>query len=244
LRAHRPERFGYAPEFVTDFEAGLKADWDIGVPLRTNLALYYSKYKDIQRQVTDTTLTPTVTYVFNAAKAHVTGGEFEFTLLPVTGLEFSGFASMSKARYDTYLDPATTAAGLSDPLRGADLSTQPFQLIPDYQGGLSIKYTLPLSSKVGEVSLRGDASYQSEMWWDPTKAAEDIAHQGGFTLFNVRADWNKIMSTPLDFSVYATNVADKEYQVGGSIIAGVVTAVYGPPRTVGAEFTYHFGGAK
>ena len=244
LRAHRPQRFGYRPEFVTDFEAGLKADWDIGIPLRTNLAVYYSKYKDIQRQVTDTTLTPTVTYVFNAAKAHVTGGEFEFTVIPLKGLEFSGYASMSKARYDEYIDPATTAAGLSDPLRGRDLSSQRFTSIPDYQGGLSIKYTLPLPETIGAVSVRADGTYQSKSWWDPTKAAEDVAEQPAFGLLNVRADWTDVMGIPLDLAVYATNVTDKEYQVGGSVIAGIAAAVYGAPRMIAGEVTYRFGGAK
>jgi iron complex outermembrane receptor protein len=151
---------------------------------------------------------------------------------------------MQKARYDKYIDPSTTAAGLSDPLRGQDLSSQPFQSVPDYQGGLSISYTLPLPSTVGEVSMRGDAFYQSEMWWDTTKAAEGVARQSGYSLLNLRADWKRVMGTALDFGVYATNVADKKYQVGGSVIAGVATAVYGTPRMFGGEFTYHFGAAK
>jgi iron complex outermembrane receptor protein len=244
LRAHRGERFGYDPEFVTDFETGLKADWNGAMPVRTNLALFYSKYKDIQRLVTDTTLTPTVTYIFNAAKAHVTGGELEFTVIPVTGLELSAYVSMAKARYDDYTDPSTTAAGLSDPLRGSDLSSQRFQLIPDYQGGVSLQYTLPLPAAIGEVSLRGDYFRQSEMWWDPTKAAEDATHQPGYGLLNLRADWNNIMGIPLDFGAFVTNAADKEYRTGGAVVAGIVNTTFGPPRMYGAEFTYHFGSSR
>src|SRR3546814_3329468 len=38
------------PEHITDYEAGLKADWHIGgMPVRTNVSAFLAKYKDIRR---------------------------------------------------------------------------------------------------------------------------------------------------------------------------------------------------
>lgn len=39
---------------------------------------------------------------------------------------------------------------------------------------------------------------------------------GGYTLLNVRAEWNGMLGSKLDSAVYASNVTDKEYNTGGS----------------------------
>src|SRR3546814_18884343 len=40
----------YGPEYIRDYEVGIKADWRLaGMPVRTNLSGFYSKYTNIQR---------------------------------------------------------------------------------------------------------------------------------------------------------------------------------------------------
>src|SRR3546814_1122310 len=58
------------PEHITDYEAGLKADWHIGgMPVRTNVSASLAKYKDIQRTTSLIFEGLVVTGNFNAAAA-------------------------------------------------------------------------------------------------------------------------------------------------------------------------------
>ncbi|MFV0643790.1 MAG: TonB-dependent receptor, partial [Sphingomonadaceae bacterium] len=82
----------YRPEIVDDAEIGMKAEWHMGdVFMRTNLAAFYVKYKDIQRQIQDDTTLPVTTVVYNAQKARVKGFELEAMIRPVQWFELSGY---------------------------------------------------------------------------------------------------------------------------------------------------------
>ena len=63
----------FEPETVDDIELGAKVDWSIGgrQALRTNLALFYSDYQDIQRLLTDPNTVPVTTVTTNAGKAEI-----------------------------------------------------------------------------------------------------------------------------------------------------------------------------
>jgi iron complex outermembrane receptor protein len=69
-QTYTPDHSGqtFKPEKVVDFETGVKSDWDLwGRPIRTNLAVFYSNYKNMQRvqngQTTDPVSGAFVSYV-------------------------------------------------------------------------------------------------------------------------------------------------------------------------------------
>src|SRR6202012_5841977 len=60
------------PEYITDYEVGLKSDWRLGgMPMRTNAAVYYAKYTNIQRGGQKIVNGFTFSGVFNAAAATI-----------------------------------------------------------------------------------------------------------------------------------------------------------------------------
>ncbi|HVW67720.1 MAG TPA: TonB-dependent receptor plug domain-containing protein, partial [Steroidobacteraceae bacterium] len=66
----------FNPEFVVDFELGVKSDFDVGgIPLRTNADVYFQRYTDVQVQQFTTSIGSAITQ--NAAAAHLWGGELE-----------------------------------------------------------------------------------------------------------------------------------------------------------------------
>src|SRR5690606_2128919 len=68
----------FAPEEVTEYEIGFKADW-LDSRLRTNIAVFYDEYEDIQRTtifLADGAPTP-VSVVSNAAAGTIQGIEAE-----------------------------------------------------------------------------------------------------------------------------------------------------------------------
>jgi iron complex outermembrane receptor protein len=106
LRIHARPKFAYAPEFATDYEAGIKSDWKLwDMPVRTNLAVYRTKLTDMQVQVSNANTTPVSTYTDNVGKGRVSGYEFEFSLLPTERWEVSGFVSYTNPKVEEYKAP-------------------------------------------------------------------------------------------------------------------------------------------
>ncbi|TNE43485.1 MAG: TonB-dependent receptor, partial [Sphingomonadales bacterium] len=94
----------YDEESVDAFEIGLKADW-FDNALRTNLALFHSKYDDLQRTIIRNlpgSANPQETITDNAASATVQGFELEVTAVPTTGLQLDFAAGYNDASYDEF----------------------------------------------------------------------------------------------------------------------------------------------
>lgn len=88
----------YAPEELTTYEAGIKAQW-LDRALTTNVAVFHSIYKDIQLTVNQT---PT-NFVANAASGKINGVEFEAIMRPAPWLTFNTGVG--------YLDTKYTSVG-------------------------------------------------------------------------------------------------------------------------------------
>lgn len=142
----------YNPETVDTFELGLKADF-LDRRLRTNLALFYTNYRDMQ--VAQIYFDPATNVqgnrILNAAKSEIKGFELEVTALPTAGLTLRGSLAYLDTQYKDflYVDPLTSA---TIQLKGAAL-----QNAPKWQATLGINYSLELS---GGSRIVADASWQ------------------------------------------------------------------------------------
>ena len=78
LRSHRPSIFSYDPEFMKNYEVGVKSDWKLfDRPIRTNLSVFRMDYSDQQLQSTVAGSFPVQTFVDNIGKSRITGAEFK-----------------------------------------------------------------------------------------------------------------------------------------------------------------------
>ena len=223
----------FEPETVDDIELGAKADWEISgrKALRTNLALFYSDYKDIQRLLTDPSTVPVTTVTTNAGKATIEGAEFEASWWLTDSLEFSAWYTYTKAEFTEFTAPD-----------GRDLSIFPFARAPENMASASLDYTLPISSSVGRVSV--GANY----WYTDDYSSNDDFHPTamveGYSLVNLRADWTGIFGSKVDVGAYVRNALDEEYtlEVLNLYAAlGFDGRTPGEPRTYGVRVTYNFG---
>ena len=60
---------------------------------------------------------------------------------------------------------------------------------------------------------------------------------------NTRLDWNGVLGSTLDLSVFARNLLDNDYWVAVNAsgeLLGLAAGHYGPPRTFGVELRYSF----
>jgi len=140
-------------ESVNAFEGGVKADW-FDNRLRTNLAVYYNKYKDLQRTVIRSLAGQTggnnqETVTDNAASATVKGFELEVSAVPIDGLNLDFSAGYNNASYDEYF------ADLNGDTIVTDNSNQDISRAPKWTLGGGISYAADLGG-AGVLTFRGD----------------------------------------------------------------------------------------
>jgi len=257
----------FEAEKVVDFETGLKSDWDLwNRPIRTNLAVFYSNYKNMQRvqngQAVDATSGAITTYIAvqNAGAATAYGFDLDVTYEPTDNLTLTAGWNHIESEYTKYLGPINIpgVTAFVD-LSGGQLSQTPKDVVT-----LSGTYKWPLSSDVGTVS-----STLSYFWTDktehhdsptynctpnaaglctggPSSAAVDFRQYDilpAYDIFNFTTSWKGIMGSNFDADFWVKNLTDKKYKTYGSnqmLQYGYATYWYGDPRTYGLNVRYNF----
>ena len=223
----------FAPEVVTDYEAGLKSEW-MNRHLRINLDYYHSNYDDIQRVVTVASSSGYFTRVQNAAHGAIDGVEFELRALPIDKLTLGATAAFTDARYLSYVDPVL-----------GDLSKLPFLGQPRWTASASALYQQP--TFFGSMSGEIDYYFQSRTYFDQSFTLQQAglpnsASQGAYGLLNARiaATW---APHALEAALWMKNLTGRQYYGGindDSASIGYVLGIPAPPRTVGVELEKKF----
>jgi iron complex outermembrane receptor protein len=221
----------FRPETVNDIELGLKADWDIGFPLRTNISVFRDKYKDIQIALPLLVNNAVISAIQNAASAINKGFELEATVVPVRGVTLSGYASYLSA--ECQVDAGAACR------RNRQIAYQ-----PRWKYGVSGVVKLPVDP--ANITLAADYSFTSKVTTsDPDARSIGLSDTyPGYGIVNARLEWRDAIRPGLDLSLFATNITDKVYIVGGYPLAsflGISTALFGDPRTYGASIRFRFG---
>lgn len=223
----------FQPETVDDVEVGVKADWRFGngAFLRTNLAVFYADYQDIQRLLTDPTTIPITTVTVNAQQASIKGGEFEFLFRPVQSFELSGFWSYTDAEFDEFIAPGNI-----------DLSSSPFARAPKNVYSLSARYTPTIPANLGSELSFGASWFHTDSYVD-NDTFNVTAISPEYELLNLNMDWRNVYGTDASLGFYINNALDEEYDFGLLNIytsLGFNSRTPGDPRTYGVRLKYEF----
>lgn len=216
----------FDPEYLWNYEGGLKATWLEG-RLRTNLAAFFYDYQDLQVN----TYTGVATLITNAAEARVRGLEAEIDLLLAKGLRLDLTAALLSAEYEDYVTSNPDAA---DQTALVNLAGNRLPRAPKEAASAGIEYTLP-DFPHGELMLRGELKYQSHIFFSPYNTP--IVEQPGYALFNARVGYVS-PSGRWEVSLFGRNLGDKLYrqsQTHDRALFGTLDS-WGPPRTYGIQF--------
>jgi iron complex outermembrane receptor protein len=227
----QPNLPGFGPEFVTNYEIGTKSDWRIAsVPVRTNAALFYENYTNLQ--LSDFTLINGTfqSITANGGSARLWGAEFEVSAQLTQRLQMG-------VNFD-YLnfDFTQFAAGVN--VAATELFAKDNR--PPYKYGVNARYQLPVPSQIGSVSV------QANWAWQDTSGDANLVIGGlipPYGLLNMTADWNGIGGGPLDAQLYVSNALNKVYVtggLGGYNLTGFDSYRYGEPRMYGVRLRYQF----
>ncbi|MBX5460950.1 MAG: TonB-dependent receptor [Steroidobacteraceae bacterium] len=202
--------------------------------VRLNLAVFDSKYTDMQVTYRGPAPTGVAPFLTNAGKASIKGAEAELTWVPTNELNIEASVGHLESRIDR-LD-ITPLAVIPPGLQVGN--ALPFA--PRWQGHVGAAYTLRTGSL--RVTPRIDASYQSKTFFDATNTPE-IAQLGGYTVLNgsfaIAPD-----SGPWQVTLAVNNATDKLYPVAGnsslSTGSGYAEIAYARPREYLATLSYSF----
>lgn len=231
-------RGDYDPEYVTDYELGVKADWHISgdVSARTNVALFHTKRDDAQvSQPYAITLggqPRLINMIVNEANATIKGLEFDGRLAFVQGVDLSLSWAYTEAAYDSYYDLRTEQM----------LRNMPYAFTPRNKLSVGARYSLPVPESIGDMSLSVNWSRSSSINFNVTP--DPYGKQESYAQTNLYMNWRGMLGSSFDTSLFVTNLADKVYRIGGYPVydaAGFSTGIYSEPRMWGATVKYSFG---
>jgi iron complex outermembrane receptor protein len=247
----------YASEKNDAWEVGLKSDLLDGT-LRFNAALFYMKYKNLQRDTVVTIIDAAgnqfqETQAVNVGESTAKGAEIEMTYVPVESLRFDFNLGYLDHKYDSYspsADPAPLGLpGLPRPIDFSDLDP-PFS--PKLNFGLGMTYFQELSS--GGLTYNASMHYQDKFETDSFPAnAQGADAQGNpiikqkqytqseeRTLVDAFITWEDA-SQNWNVTLYGKNLTDKTWRSTGQAVATLWNFTHhGPPRELGIQVRYHF----
>lgn len=213
---------GFNQEDVKAYEVGLKSDL-LEKRLRVNLAAFRSKYSDLQ--VDQARTPPIFTDTLNAGSAIVKGVELESAAVLARGLTANLFYSWLDGDYESYID------------NGVELeAVRHMQNAPRYQVGAGLEYAFP-HLPIGDFLLNVDYRKQAEFYAGPI--ANTLSP--GYDVWNARLQLAEIPAPQGSFRValWARNLTDEVYRLSTTNL-GVISAQFGPPRSVGVDMIYEF----
>ena len=233
----------FNPETVEDVEVGGKFSFAIAdMPTTVDIAIFRGKNKGHQFYEGTTGITdpngnslPSGGIMYNKADIIIEGYEIAATLSPLDGLVLG----LNGAYTDIIVDELT----IPDSMRfafsasGADIETVNIPMSPKSQINANLNYAFP-----GAV-LGGILDFNADYHWQEKAFVNNITIPG-YESLDMRFTLSDVLGNPVDLSLYATNVLDKEYPYGSSSsggTAGVISYYFAAPRVVGASIRYRFG---
>jgi outer membrane receptor protein involved in Fe transport len=236
----------FGPETLRNTEAGIKWDWRAGdLRGRTNISIFTADNSDLQRRYGRSN---GATATENSADARIRGFEWEQTLL-YKNLEVSAQLSHLDAKYTKWFSQRGAAFPCTDPINNsanncADYSSSRFTGTPEWQAGATIRYTLPVNERVGQIVPSVTLAYQSSVNYVDIPLDNPPAIGPAYTLVNARIEWNKIFGTGLSGALFVRNLTglgrDAWLGANSSATFGTVTVTFVEPRTFGAQLRYNF----
>jgi iron complex outermembrane receptor protein len=182
--------------------------------------------------------------VVNAGKSTLWGVELQGQIRPVESfrLDFNGTYLATKIdRITVPAAPPPFASALPSAAEGG-----PLPFASKWKATATGTYTLPLPDTVGKVefglSYIFDSGYQVI---DP--AVSPYYKTPKLNLVNLNLNWSHIAGSPVDVSLFATNLFDRTYWTqilntyNDPFIGGWEGRVLGQPRMFGARIKYRFG---
>ncbi|MBK6736816.1 MAG: TonB-dependent receptor [Haliea sp.] len=236
----------FKPEYVDMYELGFKVD-ALDNRLRTNVAIFYEEYTDIQLTTTrpDPSFGIPLPAIENAGKAEMKGVEVEFTVLPTDNLRFMGSVAYLDAQFKEYLSDVPDRGNPGQYIE-IDRADEPMPRAPEWTAYLSVDYNIN-TTDMGTITPNFLVRYADQTYGGFDRDSfyvEDYISIPAKTFYDARITW-ELPDERTTLVAWCKNLADTDdHEQGGVPVVGVArttTMGYAPPRTYGIDVIYRFG---
>jgi iron complex outermembrane recepter protein len=224
----KPAADPFAPEKLTAYEIGLKAD--LARTLRVNTSIFYYRYKDQQilGKVLDNVSQSYIGRFVNA-NSRIGGGEVEFEWHPTAAFVVSQYAGFTQGYFTSRL--------LNSDVPPVDYNGRP-ESFPKWSYGGDVSYTW----NIGAYSLTGESNYS----FHDTYSQFFLLGSNDFTvpkywLANANLSFSPASGAPWSVTLWGRNIFDKSYDLTRNFFLPTAeVAAAGEPTTVGIRLTYKY----
>jgi outer membrane receptor protein involved in Fe transport len=205
-----PANYGYEPEHVNAYEAGLKIRLP-GSRLSLDLAAFRNDFEDLQVVIGGTNAAGApVNFVRNAAASRAQGIEAELAWRPVEYFTLAAAGTYLHSRYVNYPNAGATyaqqlaaiQAGRNPSAELQNLSGRPTPYAPDWSGSVTGTLTLPIGPNrlIAEATGLFSSSYFSIFTIDP------LSRQPSYARLDARLSFE--LANGLAFDIIGKNLTD------------------------------------
>ncbi len=224
-----PSGFFTRPEFLTNYETGLKTSL-FGNRLRVNAAAFTMQYTDIQVSISQEPFL-FLRSLTNAARAHINGFETDLAARLTSRLKITAAAGYVHSRYDDFT-----------PRPGVDLAGTSFGTAPVWTFSAAADYRLPLANG---SALSAHLDYANRTAPKTTPPGE-LAFVGDYGVVNGALDY-EAPNGRWRAKLWVKNLGNVNLpmvnKLWGSGLGPLIeneTVRYEPPRRFGVSFTLNF----
>lgn len=232
----RSARISFDPEFVWNYETGLKSQW-WNRRLQLNLAAFYMDFSGLQYRQRILAVpgdeSSAVVVILNASDAEIKGVEVSATVMPLPGLTVSGSYSYLDTEVTNFL---SNVAGV--PANAPNLSGNRLAHAPKNAYTFFAEYVAPLQD-LGDLSFRAEYSRRGDMFFEVENPASGL--EPGYGTLDARIAFLSA-SGAWEFALWGKNLSDTLYRTTSASAAGgtVGTSRFGDPRTYGVTLTWWY----
>jgi iron complex outermembrane receptor protein len=219
----------FAPEDVKSLELGAKTQW-FDNRLRINASLFETRISDQQiLRIPGSG----ITIIDNAGRTRTRGVDLAVQALLGEYLRLDWNTTYQHARFTEYL---SGCAG-TPPVCAIDLSGNNQLRSPDFQTSALADVRVPVGASGGHVTLRGEYSYQTKIFFDGANTNGPGAYQPRYGLLNGRIGYEGDDGR-WSIALFAKNLTNKKYfrNVAITGVSGVGTP--GDPQTFGVSLNW------
>jgi iron complex outermembrane receptor protein len=232
----------FGQEQVDAYETGLKTNWRGSMPGYLNFAVFYNDFQDQQLLISFLSSTGnSQASICACGTSKIYGAELDGSISLFKGFRLSGGLGYLHTELVKFNEPALPP-GFETAIPGNTVGA-PLTQAPKLKGSLTASYSLPLSEEIGQISVAATDSYTDD-YLTKTSSHGKI---DSFNTVNLNLNWNSIFRSPMDLSLFGTNVTGEEYYTFATDLydtsLATVSKVQGLPRMYGLRLRYNFGGS-
>lgn len=223
-----PGEAPFAPEKLTAYEVGIKADL-LDRRLRLNLAGFYYDYSDLQVQRVGTF----ALIVFNGAKSRIYGLDADFTANISRNLSLTGGFAWIDTKFKNFDGCPISQPGGGVPQVTGSCTGNALPFAAKFAGSLAANYTTQVGA--GEFQASGNVYYNSGYFFE----SDNVSRQPRYAKLGASLKWTS--DSGYSISVVGRNLTDRRTLASsGTQTNGNVGVTWADPRTysvvLGIEF--------